>query len=365
MEDEEDIFRREQLITYLGNKRRLLPFIERGVRAVRKRLGGGKLRVLDAFAGSGAVSRMLKSHASMLYSNDLETYSAMLGRCYLSNRSVVQTLRLPELREELRSRIQKEWQPGLIAELYAPADDAHIAPGERVFYTRRNAEFLDTARSVIYSLPEELRPYFMAPLLYEASVHTNTGGVFKGFYKDEHGRGQFGGRARNALARIMYDMELLMPVFSTFECDFQVLQGDATRVARSLSELDLAYLDPPYNQHPYGSNYFMLNLLINYKRPERISLVSGIPQGWNRSAYNARQKVAGALAELLSALPAKYAILSYNSEGLLSREEIHALAQVDWRVRVREQAYPTYRASRNLNARSFWVKEYLFILERK
>ena len=39
------------------------------------------------------------------------------------------------------------------------------------------------------------------------------------------------------------------------------------RPSREYADLDLAYFDPPYNQHPYGSNYFMLNLLVHYRRP--------------------------------------------------------------------------------------------------
>ena len=54
---------------------------------------------------------------------------------------------------------------------------------------------------------------------------------------------------------------------------------------------DLAYFDPPYNQHPYGSNYFMLNLVSSYERPnvEKISRVSGIPKDWNRSVFNKKR----------------------------------------------------------------------------
>lgn len=365
MEEEEELYRRAQLITYLGNKRKLLPFIEEGVRQVRARMGGGKLRILDAFAGSGAVSRMLKSYAKVLYSNDLETYAAVLGRCYLTNRSEAQQLCLADRFRELQAQIGREWAPGFIAELYAPQQDAAIAPGERVFYTRRNAVYLDTACRAISRQPEILRPYFLGPLLYAASVHTNTGGVFKGFYKGASGCGQFGGRAANALERIMADIELQVPVFSTHECECHVLQGDAARVVSALPELDLAYLDPPYNQHPYGSNYFMLNLLVDYKRPEHISLVSGIPRAWKRSAYNVRGQVGAALGKLLSTLPAKFALLSYSSEGLLTPQEIRALAEPNWKVSMMEQSYPTYRASRNLSARSSRVQELLFVLERR
>lgn len=365
MDAAENEYCQSQLITYIGNKRKLLPFIDQGVQHVRQRLGGRSLRCYDAFAGSGVVSRYLKQYASDLYSNDLEPYAAILGSCYLTNRSKAERLRLPELHAELMGTIEEQWKPGLIAELYAPQDDNNILPGERAFYTRRNALFLDTARQAIGKLPLQVQPYFLAPLLYEASVHANTGGVFKGFYKGSQDCGQFGGRKQHALDRIMADIGLPLPVFSSYECNCTVLQGDATRMARRLPELDLAYLDPPYNQHPYSSNYFMLNLLTEYKRPEKLSRVSGIPHGWNRSDYNSKARVARALKGLLDTLPAPFVLLSYNAEGLLTREEILELTAADWQVHVLEQDYPTYRASRNLRERSLRVVERLFVLERR
>jgi len=55
--------------------------------------------------------------------------------------------------------------------------------------------------------------------------------------------------------------------------------------------VDLIYLDPPYNQHPYGSNYFMLNLICTNERPHTLSKVSGIPGDWNKSQYNYKNKI--------------------------------------------------------------------------
>lgn len=360
MEAAEAEYCRAQLITYLGNKRKQLSFIDKGVQHVRERLGGKPLRCFDAFAGSGVVSRYLKRYSSDLYSNDLEPYAAVLGSCYLANRSVVKQLDLPKLHAKLKATIGKKWAPGLIAELYAPQDDRNIRPDERAYYTRRNAVYLDTARCAIAALPLQVQPYFLAPLLYEASVHANTGIMFKSFYKGAKGCGQFGGRKGQSLDRIMADIELPMPIFSEHECNCMVLQGDATRVARKLKELDMAYLDPPCNQYPYSSNYFMLNLLTEYKRPEKLSRVSGIPQGWNRSDYNSRARAAGALKKLLSKLPTKYALLSYHAEGLLTRDEILELAAEDWKVQVMEQDSPARRADRAPR-----TTERLYVMERR
>ena len=361
---EDPRFLSEQLITYIGNKRALLPLIGRGIEAVLQRTGSDKLRIFDAFAGSGVVSRYLKQYSSVLYSNDLEAYSRILNTCYLSNHGSVNTGQLQHLHARLLQEAEAHPTAGLLAELYAPADDQNIQAGERVFYTRRNAVFLDTLRRAIDHLPQNLQAYFLAPLLTQASVHTNTSGVFKGFHKNAEGIGQFGGRGKNALQRILAPITLPLPLFSRFECEYHVLQQDATVAACSLPPLDLAYLDPPYNQHPYGSNYFMLNLLVNYQRPRQVSRVSGIPTNWNRSPYNTKARAAASLQELIEATPASFILLSYNSEGFISPQKMDALLSRLGKVTLMQQDYATFRGCRNLRNRAVRVKEMLYLLER-
>src|ERR1019366_7638156 len=80
-----------------------------------------------------------------------------------------------------------------------------------------------------------------------------------------------------------------------------VHQTDANVLVREVGGFDVAYFDPPYNQHPYGSNYFMLNLLLSYEEPRETSRVSGIPTSWQRSDYNVRSKALARLSELIGA----------------------------------------------------------------
>lgn len=363
--EEDPRFLSEQLITYIGNKRGLLSLIGKGIQAVKTRIGTRKLRVFDAFSGSGVVSRYLKQFCTELYSNDLETYSRILNECYLTNHNDARVVQLPAIHQELLEEIERSFSPGLIAENYAPADDENIHPGERVFYTRRNAIYLDTARKAIAQLPQEQQAYFLAPLLALASVHTNTSGVFKGFHKNSEGVGQFGGRGKNALQRIMAPMSLPLPVFSRFNCESHVLQQEATAAALALPNIDLAYLDPPYNQHPYGSNYFMLNLLTEYNKPKTSSRVSGIPTDWNRSPYNSRKQAASALNELISTIPAPFILISYNSEGFINRTQMEDMLRPLGKFELMEQEYSTFRGCRNLRNRPQKVAELLYLLERK
>ncbi|HOM17844.1 MAG TPA: DNA adenine methylase, partial [Thermoguttaceae bacterium] len=256
--------------------------------------------------------------------------------------------------------------PGFIEELYAPKDETHIRREDRVFYTKRNARRLDNYRRMLEEVPSDLRDLLLGPLLSEASIHANTAGVFKGFYKDrKSGVGQFGGSGQDALCRILGEIRLEAPILSRFECDYLVLQQDANAAARQLRGLDLAYLDPPYNQHPYGSNYFMLNLLVRYERPDAISRVSGIPKDWRRSGYNARRQALPLLEDLISHLDAPFLLISFNNEGFIPPKQMRTMLAKHGEVKVIETRYNAFRGSRNFRNRPIHVTEQLFLLQRR
>jgi adenine-specific DNA-methyltransferase len=361
---DDERFLQTQIITYIGNKRALLPFIGKGLDAVRQRLNKNKLDTLDLFSGSGVVARYLKQYSRKLTTNDLENYSRISNSCYLSNRTDALCSELASVAAELRKNIRENLAPGFITEMYSPKDENNITEDDRCFYTRENAMFLDTARKEIEKLPCHLRHYLLAPLLARASVHANTSGVFKGFYKNEKGVGQFGGTGKDALTRITGKIDIDIPVFSRFSCECDIRQGDSNQIVSEVAEADVAYLDPPYNQHPYGSNYFMLNLLANYRRPEKTSRISGIPIDWNRSRYNQKAEAEDALFALVDACPAKFIIISYNSEGFISHDRFMDGLSKRGKVTVLETSYNTFRGSRNLNGRSIHVTEFLYLIEK-
>lgn len=357
-------FLREQLITCIGNKRALLPFIGQAIDHVRGQLSLERLRVLDAFAGSGVVSRYLKQFASSLTSNDLEDYAVIAGRCYLANHNEVDQASLAAAHRNVVAQARaKPVHDGIIRRLYAPRDDQDIQPGERVFYTVENATRLDSLRCAIAEVAPELQPFLLAPLLARASVHANTSGVFKGFYKGRDGRGRFGGAGGDALARIMAPIELPLPLFSRFTCDWHMHGRDANQLVRELDPVDVAYFDPPYNQHPYGSNYFMLNVLCEYVEPARISKVSGIPADWKRSSYNKARHAAATMAELVQHTRAAFIVVSYNDEGFIPPVEMRRMLEEKGRVQILQRPYNTFRGSRNLGGRNIHVAEQLFIVD--
>ncbi len=71
------------------------------------------------------------------------------------------------------------------------------------------------------------------------------------------------------------------------------------------------------------------------------------------------------MEELIGKLNCKYIILSYNSEGFIVYDEILKMLSRHGMVLPREVRYNTYRGSRNLENRSIYVDEYLFLLKKR
>jgi adenine-specific DNA-methyltransferase len=136
--------------------------------------------------------------------------------------------------------------------------------------------------------------------------------------------------------------------------------GSAERSRPRVSTADAQ----PYNEHPYGSNYFMLNLVVHHRRPERVSAVSGIPPDWRRSGYNVRARAAELLADLFRHTDARFLLVSYNDEGFVRPAELRSLLEAEGRVEVVAVPHAAFRGSRSFRNRRVSVTEQLFLVER-
>ncbi len=354
-----------QLITYIGNKRKLLSFIEQPLNEVKTQLNLDKLSILDGFAGSGVVSRFLKKHSTNLYTNDLEDYVETINSCYLSNISEINEKEIKDGIDYLNSIRLNRVENGIIREYYSPKDDLNIQKDDRCFYTNQNANIIDSIRANINNMPN--KHFYLAPLLYKASVNNNTSGVFKGFYKDKQTKiGKFGGTNSDAMSRITNEIILPYPVFSNYECDYTILKGDTGEVVKNIPQLDLAYFDPPYNQHPYSSNYFMLNsILSNTINPEILSKISGIPNDWNKSDWNKKSTIKDTFSKLIENTNAKFILVSYNNEGFLTENDFYEIMNKHGNVKMFEKDYVVFRGGNiKSNKRNNKVKELLFLLKK-
>lgn len=341
-----------QLIPYIGNKRRLLDLIGRAIEVAGLPKGA---TFFDAFAGSGVVSRYAKRCGLRVLSNDWEPYAEAINRCYVAcdappvirGRSYDQTIAelnaLPPIK-------------GWVTQHLCPADDDRIdGDRDRLFYMRKNGMRLDAIREHISTreragdLTVEQRDCLLAPLLYQACYVSNTSGVFKGFHNG------WGGQTGTALYRIASDLTLRPAVFYQGE-PAHVFREDATELARQLSgvPIDFTYLDPPYNQHPYGSNYHVLNTVTLWDAPPLPPQITGrgdkaaIRTDWRtlrRSAYNKSSEATAEYDTLLQNLHSRWIATSYSTDGMIPLADLVAANLRRGSVQVLTKGYKRYRVS--------------------
>jgi len=319
-----DAFLKQQIITYMGNKRKLLKAIEEVVDDISKKIDNKPLTIGDGFSGSGIVSRLFKSKAQILYTNDIAGYSKTLNECFLSTPSkskihniknyIDEANKISDVLDKKNKWFSKYWCP-----------DGEIKEEDRVYFTETNGKKIDSIRNYVDSIPEEYKSYVLAPLLVESSIHNNTNGQFAAFYKDGN-KGAYGGKKQIDLGRITKDINLSYPIFNSNNCHVNISQMDTNEWIKQIPPLDIIYFDPPYNKHPYNIYYFLLDIINNWDKSIDIpNTYRGQPKNWKQSQYNSSKHAKNAFINLFDNTKAKYIILSYYSGGILSIDELDKL----------------------------------------
>ncbi len=287
------------MVKYIGSKRRLVPLIVNLVAALPE-----VHSVCDLFAGTTRVGQGLKRAGFAVHSNDLATYSEVLGRCYIeTDADAVDLPRLHALLERLNHLSPVD---GWFTETYCRRS-RFFQPfnGQRIDAIRPEMDRLDLS-------PGD-RAILLTALLLAADRVDSTTGLQMAYLKD------WSPRSNKPLLLAMPD---LIPGGGS------VSRQDANALAPRLSA-DCVYADPPYNQHSYFGNYHLWETLIRNDAPETYGVAcKRVDCRENRSRWNSRRECKTALAELIAAFaasPSHWLIVSFNAEGHIPPEEITAM----------------------------------------
>ncbi|HCL57374.1 MAG TPA: DNA methyltransferase [Spirochaetia bacterium] len=362
----------EQLIAYIGNKRSLLSLIRNSIIFTGETEG----IFLDLFSGSGSVSRLAKTMGFSVYSNDWEFYSYVINQAYLT----IHEGELDELfkdeggfqavLDDLNSL--KDPNHPYISRYYSPADGVPDPKKERLFYTRENGLKIDSVREKIEAMyPEWNKKKYLltALLLYQSATHTNTSGVFKAFHNG------FGGLGKDALKRILKPIQLSYPVlYPKIAPEYFVFQKDVNQLAGEIDwdKIKITYLDPPYNQHQYGSNYHLLNTIALWDKPKisndfKADGKAGIRKDWQKtkSDYCYAKTAVCQFADLIQKIKSPYILISYNTEGIIPFHEMINILKEHGKVTFYTDRYTKYKGGRQSLERKINNLEFVIILEKE
>ena len=344
-----------QLIPYIGNKRKLLDLIHQAISETKIENG----TFVDLFSGSTVVSRFAKKLGFRVLSNDWEPYSEQIAK------GTIVLNKIPEFEKlgghENVFKILNDVEPleDYVSRHLCPSDDNNLDhEKDRLFFMRKNGMKIDAMRELIsYWVDNDMISdtefsYIMASFMYSVSYVSNTSGVFKGFHKG------WGGSNGTAQYRICSDIKLRPAIIYDNGQKNISSRQDAGLLVDDLSELlgdvpDIVYLDPPYNQHPYGSNYHVLNSIVLWdkpKFPEKITrgTKSAIRLDWRserRSAYNYSIKAAEEFDNLIRKINCKYILTSYSTEGNIPLQKMMNILGSKGSLSVVKREYVRYRVS--------------------
>jgi adenine-specific DNA-methyltransferase len=358
-----------QIITYMGNKRKMLDKIENVLINLEKQ-EGRKLSIGDGFSGSGVVSRLFKRRADKLYTNDIADYSETLNKCFLqniSNSDFEQIKKYIDAANRHADKKTKKYNKSFVSGTWAPSGE--IKNDDRVYFTKENGERIDIIRNYISIVPEKYKPYLLASLLVKVSIHNNTNGQFSAYYKNGE-KGQYGGKNNIDLNRITRPISLEYPIYENHNCQINIQKKDTNEWVKTLPKLDVVYFDPPYNKHPYNIYYFLLNIINNWNIEEKIpDTYRGQPLNWEKSLYNSSIHAEKTFDDLIKNTNAKYIILSYNNGGIIGLSKINSILQKYGTVDKIPITHKTYNRLKGISEykrkkEKESIKEYIWILNK-
>jgi len=302
-------------IKYIGSKRVLLP----GILAAITRLQRDGT-VLDLFSGTSRVGHALKRLGYRVLANDHLSYAETVARCYVA-------------------ADRNDWYDDALSLV----DEFNHLPGNRGWFTQtfcersrffqpHNGERIDAIREAIVEkcLPPELEAVLLVALMEAADRIDSTTGLQMAYLKN------WAPRSRQQLQLRVPE---LLPRAISGKGEAHGL--DALEAARMPA--DVAYLDPPYNQHSYLGNYHVWESLVLWDKPEVYGVAAKrIDCRTRKSPFNSKRRFLQAWTEVVNNVQAKTLIVSFNDEGYLPREAMEQVLGQRGHVHVVERDHKRY-----------------------
>ena len=299
------------MIKYLGSKRRLVPVLTRICQA------SGARTALDLFTGTTRVAQAFKAQGVHVTAVDSARYAHTFARTYIETDAAATDS--GALRAAVTHLNALPGKPGYVTETFS-----HQAR----FFQPQNAARIDAVRDAIDSeyAGSPLFPLLLTSLIEAADRVDSTTGVQMAYVK------QWAPRSSNPL-------ELRVP--ELLAGPGRAIQGDAVAltcgvgvgigVEGGLGHFDLAYLDPPYNQHRYFTNYHVWETLVAWDAPEAYGVARKRVDARDpstHSAFNSKRTMPAALASVVQSVDCDLLVLSYNNESWLELEELEAMCSI-------------------------------------
>ncbi|MGC8483651.1 MAG: DNA adenine methylase [Thermodesulfobium sp.] len=345
----------------IGSKYRLLNQIAKVVKL--ENISGSSF--FDAFSGSAIVGRFFKTTFNIL-STDKLYFSYILQKTLieLNEYPKFKYIDIPKISIDNKCRIKQilrflnniQGLEGFITDHYTPMS-LKVDNVERKYFSIENGKKIDAIREKIQDLfitnqiNEEEYFYLLTSLLFSVQKVSNISGTYGAYNKF------WDPRSKKPI--MLNFIEVISSPFS-----HKAYNEDVFDLIKNIN-VDIAYLDPPYNSRQYITNYHLLETIAKYDAP-KISGLTGIREYSERekSVFCNKVDAGKYFLILLKKLQTRNIIISYNSDGIMSKEEmLGLLEESDYKkIKIYESAFKKFKS--NGNTDNTKIKEYIFVGRR-
>jgi adenine-specific DNA-methyltransferase len=346
-------------LNYIGSKYQLLEWLTNYMKEKTGFTTFKNKTVGDLFAGTGVVSHHFRLQCATVYSNDAELYSSVIAHAFTRS---VYTDRVRQVIAEMNAALAATSPPGFVTRHYSPYEG-----NERMFFTVENACRIDAVRAMLESaaasatLTHDEYQFILASIIISADAVSNVPAVYGCYLKNF--------KAKATKPFVLMPIHTIASVSASGSATFHAdVIADPAFLTTTLPPVDIAYLDPPYNERQYSKNYFPLNIIA--KTPAALIAEpplkgkTGIPTDCFLSAFCRKgAAVETAFDSLIRGLRAKWIFLSYNSESIVSKDKMMEILSRYGTVSVTEREYKRFKSFEYNEDKA--INEYLFCLEKK
>ena len=283
------------MIKYLGSKRLLVPMLGEILTSVNAK------SALDLFTGTTRVAQEFKRRGAVVTALDAARYSEVFAQCYIQTDG--HDVDSKELADALRYLGSLRGEPGYFTDTFCVKSR---------FFQPFNGERIDAIRD---SLDRDfagspLWPILLTSLIDAADRVDSTTGLQMAYVK-------------SWAERSYKPLELRAPAL--LGGPGYAVRADATVAVSDLSEVDFAYLDPPYNQHRYFTNYHIWETLVAWDAPEHYGAACKRIDSRDeatKSVFNFKRQMPAALRRVIGEVAATVVAVSYNNESWVALEDL-------------------------------------------
>jgi adenine-specific DNA-methyltransferase len=308
------------------------------------------LTLLDAFCGTGAVSDALKDSFNIV-ANDMLRWCVI----YTRGRACASECTFTRLGFDPFEYFNSSdsTAEGFFYKNYSPA------ASKRMYFTSKNAGRIDFFRTAIERwneanlISENEYAYLLASLIESVSIVSNTAGVYGAFLKH-------------------WDPRALKPIVFTKVDSYDALHNQLeflnSKIEDVISEIncDILYIDPPYTQNQYGTQYHLLETLVLNDNPTISRITGSRSTTPMRSDWSKDHKCHILFDKIVAKTTARYILFSYSKDGFMSKSFIEACLKRYGKPETYVCKKISYRKYTNFKSREKKDHfEYLFFVEKR